>query len=1295
MGTGRVRVRLLAGMSLLALALGAAVHAPPASAAPPSTRSGVLSQRVPEDPPLVTEPWDGKTGVEFPADPLVRGLVADIAELDDDPAIREAAAKVLAADAANLEHFLSVEHPALQREAFQQAGRQARADEEAVRKLAGTGGPYFNEEVTRVLAGSAADRAAFLAYGADIARQHDEDAQKATRDLTATLRQRVNMIATAAPDGSEVRRSAEAALAGGDAAIAKYWESGYRAAAAVDAQAQEKHLADLEARNKAAEELSELAQRSKTASLARTELLTAHGVGVRSLKEAANAMGAAANNARHAERVLASDRTAASKSSELAAAKAEAVRHLGYAKEAADRARAAAITATEAAGRLVGTGLTYGAQWAAMAVGMREAADAAVGAATTAQHAIDATTATHNAQTDQAKAEAHAKQAEQWRRHAQNHAAAAKSLADAAKRQAGAAKDAAERTRIAREQAEHAKARAVAAAHRTKQHRLKADEHAKKAAEARADAKRERERAAAARAKAERNAAIARNARANAQRQRGIAAEARRRSESADRSAGEASRKAGEHEGNAMRLRDEAHQKERDEQTAKSKEAAFAELSRKAENEPSLSDEQKGEARRHADEARQQSNVASRAARSARSSANTATGAAANARAASMEANRAAERAWAAFQRARAAAAAADREAEAAEADAKLAHAARLDADAKAAEATAQEARAAEAADEAVRLAEQAATEAVQSLWAAQRTQAEADAAVRESVSAAAQATVALTAAAAARDSAAGIADPHNAALAMVAPFQGNDVDADFTIHVAELAKVIGEEQAAAATRRAAEAVTAADKADAAAQEAQQQVKEAFQAAAQAARSAADAAASAAHATASAVDAARDGAAARTAAAGAAEADKAARADAQAARKSANDARRSADLAGRDAAAAQRDADAARDAANRADRDAAAARAAARSAEADAAAANRAATSAEQHADDAAKSATNAHQYAAEVQQAAIRNQEAARKEGETALANPTPTTPDQQKDAREHLSKEDQEALRKAQEEKNKDFWAWAADEGLKELIGIVVDEDLQACLKQPNFESCAWGLVKSIGPAKLFKAGWKGVKALWDLPGKIKKFRKLKDDAQKLEKQLLEKANKKKRDRDEPDGCKGSAEKITTARLLRAEGVAKPASTVVVNSGIRKFALAAREETSCESFENQMADVLETELRRIDELGVRPTKPGSREFDRVINEDATEMGKVKWAVLQDGTLVVVPKFVGRHEIPHTALTRGKPVLAAGEAVILGNSRDGYFGLEIDNHSGHYKPSQASKSKGVAAFKALGVTFR
>ena len=49
--------------------------------------------------------------------------------------------------------------------------------------------------------------------------------------------------------------------------------------------------------------------------------------------------------------------------------------------------------------------------------------------------------------------------------------------------------------------------------------------------------------------------------------------------------------------------------------------------------------------------------------------------------------------------------------------------------------------------------------------------------------------------------------------------------------------------------------------------------------------------------------------------------------------------------------------------------------------------------------------------------------------------------------------------------------------------------------------------------------------------------------------------------------------------------------------------------------------------------------------------------MGKVKWAVLTDGTLVVVPKFVGNEEIPHTALTRGADVLAAGEAVIIGNA--------------------------------------
>lgn len=91
---------------------------------------------------------------------------------------------------------------------------------------------------------------------------------------------------------------------------------------------------------------------------------------------------------------------------------------------------------------------------------------------------------------------------------------------------------------------------------------------------------------------------------------------------------------------------------------------------------------------------------------------------------------------------------------------------------------------------------------------------------------------------------------------------------------------------------------------------------------------------------------------------------------------------------------------------------------------------------------------------------------------------------------------------------------------------------------------------------------------------------------------------------------------------------------------------------------------------------------------------KDGVGSGTVKWAVREDGGLVVIPKFVDGQEISHSVLTRGAPVRAAGEADIAGSSRDGFFGLDINNHSGHFLPSGESLQIGREAFTAAGVHF-
>ncbi|MFF7402287.1 polymorphic toxin-type HINT domain-containing protein [Streptomyces murinus] len=127
----------------------------------------------------------------------------------------------------------------------------------------------------------------------------------------------------------------------------------------------------------------------------------------------------------------------------------------------------------------------------------------------------------------------------------------------------------------------------------------------------------------------------------------------------------------------------------------------------------------------------------------------------------------------------------------------------------------------------------------------------------------------------------------------------------------------------------------------------------------------------------------------------------------------------------------------------------------------------------------------------------------------------------------------------------------------------------------------------------------------------------------------------------------------------------------------------------SGCDLFPNTMPGTLGSELAQADRLGITPAGPGSAGFDSAISS-----GTIKWAVREDGSLVITPKFVDGQEISHSVLTRGAPVQAAGEADIAGSAKDGYFGLDINNHSGHFLPSSGSLEIGKEAFAAAGIHF-
>ncbi|WP_078851461.1 polymorphic toxin-type HINT domain-containing protein [Streptomyces sp. NRRL S-237] len=1043
-----------------------------------------------------------------------RQLVEDFAEFDAEEEVREAAKKALESTDPNaVRDFLQHgEAEARQRAKDKRAGTDV-ANRARIEKLRGTGGTFFNAEVERVLKGTPQDRADFLAFGAEIAKQRDEAEKQNAAKRAEENRKRVEMLA--AVGGPAVKRAAQAALdSKNDAVIAEFLEKGYQAAAQQDADDRAAHEKAQKEAQEAADKLRELARRTTAAAEARTKLIAAHGEAVKALKNASNAMSSAASTAREADRMLAADR-AGKRLSNYDPVKTEVKRQVGYAQDAAKAAQVAAAQAKVQADVLVQNGLEHGTQWAEVAAGIATAADAAAKAGQTAQHAVDATAATAAGLNAKDQAELHEQQAKKWRANAEEHARAAARLAEAADKQAKIAATAATRAKDARVAAEQAEREAWEHARKTRDARLEAERQAQIAAEqrkiaererdlaaaARARAERERDIAAAARARAEAEARTASAARAQAQAAAATAASARASAEKQDGIAAEADRKAGAEETNARNARNAARTAEQRHQAQEARARATEALAASGRGTVHAA-----EARAAADAARADANTAGTAAGQARTAADTASGAAvrsraaateaagaaARARAAAAEATAHAARANAAANKAEAAASAAGAAANRAEAQAALTHAAALRANQKAAEATAQEARAGIAAHEAARLAGLAAMAANNSLQAANRTKEEAEGAVREAAMARVQAGIAVKASASARSSAAGIAEPANTAIALTAPFVGKDVDADFAAEVAAAALDLGAEQVASAEAKAAEAVKAAEAAEAAAKRANAQVAPAFQAAADAARSSANAARSAAAAMKSAAQAAEEGAKARAAAARANQADAQAQADAKLARTAANKAYADATAARNAAVQAEAEASRARGAAAEADNHAAAANSAASLAEQEASVAQGAAAQAEKDAADANKFAESAEGHAKSAE-AAAKNANTYAKEADEAAKKAEEYEREQQRKARERAAKEVKEkgnypnlneeeiaALKaagispeeyeKARQLANKDFLDFLVENGGQIIVDLLF-EDIKNCITEGDFESCFWAVVGALPWGKALK--------------------------------------------------------------------------------------------------------------------------------------------------------------------------------------------------------------------------------
>ncbi|SCD78935.1 Short repeat-containing protein of unknown function, partial [Streptomyces sp. DvalAA-19] len=445
-----------------------------------------------------------------------RQLVEDFAEFDDEEEVREAARKALeSTDPQAIREFLERgEAEARQRAKDKRDGTDV-TNRQKIEALRGTGGPHFNTEVERVLKGTARDRADFLAFGAEIARQRDRATEQNEQQRAAENRKRVEMLV--AVGGPEVKRTAAEALAtGDDQVIAQYLEKGYLLAAQQDADDRAAHEKAQKEALEAAERLRKLAENTARAAGARTKLIAAHGDAVKALKTASNAMNAAAAASREADRMLGADRAGKSLS-DYGPVKAEVVRQLGIAEDASRQSQVAAARAKVQADVLVETGLPHGTQWSDVASGIAAAAEAAFKAASTARHAVDASAANAAGLNSQNQAQLHEQQARSWRANAEQHAKAAAGLATAVAKQAKIAEAAAAKSRQARIDAEKAEKSAWAHAQKTHEARVEAQRQAKVAAAQRVIAEQERALAEAARIRAEQERDKAEAARARAE----------------------------------------------------------------------------------------------------------------------------------------------------------------------------------------------------------------------------------------------------------------------------------------------------------------------------------------------------------------------------------------------------------------------------------------------------------------------------------------------------------------------------------------------------------------------------------------------------------------------------------------------------------------------------------------------------------------------------------------------------------------------------------------------------------
>ncbi|MCP3170207.1 RHS repeat-associated core domain-containing protein [Myxococcus qinghaiensis] len=123
---------------------------------------------------------------------------------------------------------------------------------------------------------------------------------------------------------------------------------------------------------------------------------------------------------------------------------------------------------------------------------------------------------------------------------------------------------------------------------------------------------------------------------------------------------------------------------------------------------------------------------------------------------------------------------------------------------------------------------------------------------------------------------------------------------------------------------------------------------------------------------------------------------------------------------------------------------------------------------------------------------------------------------------------------------------------------------------------------------------------------------------------------------------------------------------------------------------FPNTMPERLAGEIADAMSVKAPIMEVGARGFKALV--DSGE--RLKFVVLESGQLIVAPHTYLGVEIKHAVLSGGRAVLTAGEAQIARDGRT-YFGISINNQSGHFMPTTESLAYAREAFAKIGITFR